>query len=276
MVWSDVAAGARYSSTSLLGDSGAYGSRAYRWGTGASGSSCSGKPVTRTGGTPRHDRWRSDDDGTNARSGSEVCYPEVMVGPIRGRHLLLDAARLTPLASEVIGDGTSLETTEDIRATIKRLIAGLDPIRTGSDVWCTIRMAAEECGDTYLVEMCRWREVEARCGYVGAHLSLLAATEGGRTKPVFTGYRSSWDVGNRLRGELVLNDGPLTLEECESVQPGGSARIRIHPLDIPSWRLVRSGQVIHLHEGSRRYGSATVTELCLMDEAAHSVRDYDP
>ncbi len=66
--------------------------------------------------------------------------------------------------------------------------------------------------------------------YIWIGLRLLATDEGDRKSPVWSDYRSSWDIGNTYNGEWTLNDAPLVLEDVESIAPGEEATARIHPI----------------------------------------------
>lgn len=101
-------------------------------------------------------------------------------------------------------------------------------------------------------------------------LSVLAPEDGGRRKPIFSEYRSCWDIGNLHEGETMYNDVPLVLEGgLESASPGDRATARIHPIAPEYWNELRPGTTIYAHEGSRRVATAVVLEV-VPPETPHS------
>src|SRR4051812_23728003 len=99
---------------------------------------------------------------------------------------------------------------------------------------------------------------EGEHGCIRARLRMLATTEGGRS--VFTGYRASWGVGRRTtRGSL--NDGPISIEGRETLNPGDEGIVRVHPALPEFWTGVAVGTPLAMQEGSRLVGVAEVIEL---------------
>lgn len=119
-----------------------------------------------------------------------------------------------------------------------------------------------ELGDK--AKRCRFRIYEAEHGFVEARLTLTATEDGGRTHPVFTDYRRDWNIGNRTEsGEMEINGAPITLEDAQSIPPGGTGLVRLHPLWREAWTDVRPGAGIAMHEGSRVVGNAVVLRVTL-------------
>ncbi len=107
-----------------------------------------------------------------------------------------------------------------------------------------------------------WATYERENGYVRIDLRVLAPEEGGRRKPIFSEYRSCWDIGNTYEGEPMFNDAPLVLEgEVESIAPGERGTARIHPIAPEYWSELEAGTTIYAHEGSRRVAVAEVLEV---------------
>lgn len=97
--------------------------------------------------------------------------------------------------------------------------------------------------------------------YYRADLTMRTTDEGGRHKPIASGFRSSWDIGQRTpEGEPTLNDAPLVLEDRESLAPGEQATIRLYPIFEEYWSEVRLGQTVALCEGRRVIGTAIITD----------------
>jgi translation elongation factor EF-Tu-like GTPase len=108
-------------------------------------------------------------------------------------------------------------------------------------------------------ERAHWERREREQGFVRIRVRLLATDEGGRQGPIFDGYRSSWNIGNRTdSGEWTVSDAPMLLEDSESLAPGESATARIHPLAPEFWTHVSAGLEIAMHEGARVVGRAEI------------------
>ena len=132
------------------------------------------------------------------------------------------------------------------------------------EFWEAMKCAYEnmELGDE--AKRCRFRIYEAKYGFVEARLTLTATEAGGRTHPVFTDYRPDWNIGNRTEnGDLEINGAPITLEDAQSIPPGGTGLVRLHPLWREAWTSVQPGAEIAMHEGSRVVGNAVVVRVTL-------------
>jgi len=92
-------------------------------------------------------------------------------------------------------------------------------------------------------------------------LRILAADEGGRSKPVFSGYRPDWDLGNTWLGEPTINGASVFLEDREELALGAEGPARIEPFASEFWGRVRPGSVIAMQEGKRVVGYATVLDI---------------
>src|SRR4051794_6297340 len=92
----------------------------------------------------------------------------------------------------------------------------------------------------------RWLDEEAVSGCVSARLRLLTTDEGARQSGIFTGYRSSWDIGNTHEGEPTINDAPLLIEGAEELALGTEAIVRLHPLAWEFWQSIHPGQRIEM------------------------------
>lgn len=117
-------------------------------------------------------------------------------------------------------------------------------------------------------KLCRFRIYEAEYGYIDARLTLRATEDGGRRTPIFTDYRPSWNIGNRAEDDTVeINDARVSLEDCQSLLPGHTGTVRLHPLLPDEWRRVREGDNLDMHEGARIVGRAVVLRVSLRGAA---------
>jgi hypothetical protein len=134
--------------------------------------------------------------------------------------------------------------------------------------WEALKYAYEdmELGDK--AKRCRFRIHEAEHGFVEARLTLTTTEDGGRAYPVFTDYRPDWSIGNRTEsGEMEINGAPITLEDAQSIAPGGTGLVRLHPVWRDAWMTVQPGAEIAMHEGSRVVGNAVVVRVTLRGRA---------
>lgn len=98
--------------------------------------------------------------------------------------------------------------------------------------------------------------------YLQADLYLLSLEEGGRRKPIFSGFRCNCWIGALTEnGERSYNDAAIYFERPALLTPGASTTVRIRPLRDESWAHVTTGSTIDLCEGPRRIGTAQVTEV---------------
>lgn len=97
--------------------------------------------------------------------------------------------------------------------------------------------------------------------FVRARLSLKGTEEGGRSRPIATGYRPSFWLGAIVNGERAYSDAAVYLEGIEQLEPGETAVVRLRPSLPDDWRDIEVGSEIELCEGRRVLGVATVVEL---------------
>jgi hypothetical protein len=91
-------------------------------------------------------------------------------------------------------------------------------------------------------------------------LKVLPASEGGREKPIASGYRASFDIGKTRRREIALDDALVHLGTGE-IAPGAEANATIEPLAPELWDHVVEGTAITMMEGLRVVAHATVLEV---------------
>ena len=98
---------------------------------------------------------------------------------------------------------------------------------------------------------------------IRAHVYLLKAEEGGRTRPVFSGYRPMCYFGLRTKdGTKAYNDGVISLENREMVLPGEYCDVRILPLHPEMLRdVLKLDLAFEVSEGSQVVGRGTVVEV---------------
>lgn len=95
-------------------------------------------------------------------------------------------------------------------------------------------------------------------------LQLTPTNLGGKQFPIRAGYSACWANGDvNSTGETVYHDAPIVLLDPEMIEPGGKGSAAIQPIspDAIGWEHVRVGDVLTMVEGSREYGSATVTSI---------------
>lgn len=97
-------------------------------------------------------------------------------------------------------------------------------------------------------------------GYWRVRLRLRTASDGGRPYPIVSGWRASWDFGERTDdGVTVVHDAPLLIEGSEFLDPGEEAPVRLHPLAPHLWPVLSPGDELRLWE-AREIGDAVVIE----------------
>ena len=118
-------------------------------------------------------------------------------------------------------------------------------------------------------ELCRLRIYEAKYGFVEARLTLTPKEAGGRSSPILNCFRPDWNIGSRTdSGEMVLNGARLTLEEADSLPPGATGLVRLHPFYPEAWSKLMPGTEIAMHEGARPIGKAIVLRVLLKKDRA--------
>ncbi|MCP5068646.1 MAG: hypothetical protein GY946_18950 [bacterium] len=97
-------------------------------------------------------------------------------------------------------------------------------------------------------------------GYFQIRLRVIPTEEGGRSRPIPTGFRTAWDIGNAHAGRRGFNDARLVWENgAEFIELGTTAVARIYPLVEHYWQQVETGMRIYAYEGSRCIAEAVVT-----------------
>jgi translation elongation factor EF-Tu-like GTPase len=89
-----------------------------------------------------------------------------------------------------------------------------------------------------------------------AEFRLLAALEGGRNRPIHSGYRGACNLGlpDTFNDVLLLFSQPIS--------PGGTGQVQVRLArpELQSRRLY-SGLLFSMWEGSRKIGTGTITEI---------------
>ncbi|MGY0065841.1 hypothetical protein ACWZEH_03145 [Streptomyces sp. QTS137] len=187
-----------------------------------------------------------------------------------------DAFTLLRQAVDLLPEDAAAEngrTVRDVREDIGRqewemvlavLIEIGDVQRAALGFWELLAEAARQMMLDRSRRWCEWRAWEAQHGAVRATLSLVGAEEGQR-RTAFTGdgrLRPMWDIGNRTAdGEQDLNIARLWVEFAEELGPGGTADVRLAPLQPEQWKHLKCGDVITMHEARPVAGTATVIEV---------------
>jgi hypothetical protein len=100
--------------------------------------------------------------------------------------------------------------------------------------------------------------------FIRANLRMKPTTEGGRSRPIASGYRCNCWFGARTdTGERSYNDAVIHLESTETLEPGSSAAVLLQPTFPDLWGEIEPGFVIDVCEGSRVVGEVTVIELSI-------------
>lgn len=95
---------------------------------------------------------------------------------------------------------------------------------------------------------------------VRARLRLVPAQDGGRTRPIATGYRPNWGFGERDGDVPQFWMGQVYLTDREWLQPGDEADVRVCVVG-ERWQRARVGDVIDVCEGPRLVGRATLIAI---------------
>jgi hypothetical protein len=91
---------------------------------------------------------------------------------------------------------------------------------------------------------------------------LRPPSEGGRRRPVPSGYRCNFRLGPpSADGRQAYVDGVLYFDDAAEVAPGSSAIGRVAPALPSSWAGVAVGSSIELCEGPNTVGTAEVLGL---------------
>ncbi len=109
---------------------------------------------------------------------------------------------------------------------------------------------------------------------IRAHIHFLSTEEGGRSNPIFSGYRPPLNFGSRgPSGEPMLNDGIVLLDDRDRVLPGEECDVRIwllHPEMVTVD--IEPGLQFAVTEGPRKLvGRGVVTELLSVEPDIGSV-----
>jgi len=97
--------------------------------------------------------------------------------------------------------------------------------------------------------------------YIEARVTLLPTDAGGRKRPITSGYRCGFLIGNPFGNREQQNDAAVYLADSVELTPGAEAIARIRPAVPASWAAVEVGATLRMCEGPRTIGSATVTAV---------------
>ncbi|MCC3771594.1 hypothetical protein [Streptomyces sp. UNOC14_S4] len=189
----------------------------------------------------------------------------------------MDVPRLLEAASLLVPEATATEddlTVHDVwdhlvRDEWETALNVLEELRGRPEppttFWEALADAAERLRMPRSAAWCHWRRLELRDGVIRADLTLRSAAESRRKTPIFSGthaFRPMWNIGHRSpAGGMAVNIASLWFEERLFLEPGGRARVRLHPLDPAQWTHVVPGQRIDMHEGMPVSGTAVVLEV---------------
>lgn len=98
--------------------------------------------------------------------------------------------------------------------------------------------------------------------YLRVVFRMLRTEEGGRRKPVFSGYRPAFQIGRvGPLGQPEHNGAQLTFEPDTTVYPGDVAEGHLTPHFPAFWSEVSVGDSIGVFEGSKQVGAVEVVEI---------------
>ena len=97
--------------------------------------------------------------------------------------------------------------------------------------------------------------------FIEARVSLQPTAAGGRKRPIASGYRCGFLIGNPFGDREEQNDAAIYLVDTEVLLPGSEAMARIRPAVPAAWVSISVGASLTMCEGPRTVGSAMVTAV---------------
>ena len=97
--------------------------------------------------------------------------------------------------------------------------------------------------------------------YIEARVALRSTESGGRKRPIASGYRCGFLIGNPFDGGEQQNDAAIYLVDIDELAPGSEAKARLRPAVPGAWTSISVGAALLMCEGPRTIGSATVTAV---------------
>jgi hypothetical protein len=135
----------------------------------------------------------------------------------------------------------------------------------GEEFWAAMSDAYKEMGVGSRKLRCGLWGYGARVGFFEASLELTTTQSGGRRTPVLGTseyrYMCVCDVGNRQDGETIWNDAAVILKEQQALAPGETGVVRLYAVHPEAWERLLAGDVISLHEGKSKVGSAKILRV---------------
>lgn len=94
-----------------------------------------------------------------------------------------------------------------------------------------------------------------------ADITLTPRVKGGRRHPISTGYRATWDNGDRTtEGDVAFHDG-VVMMSADTLAPGQSAVVEIYAVNPGFWAHVVVGSRLRAFEGRQEVAIAEVREV---------------
>jgi hypothetical protein len=87
-------------------------------------------------------------------------------------------------------------------------------------------------------------EVIPEEAYIEARVTLIPADAGGRKRPIASGYRCGFLIGNPYGDREQQNDAAVCLVDAAELAPGEAALARIRPAVPASWTSVNVGATL--------------------------------
>jgi len=92
-----------------------------------------------------------------------------------------------------------------------------------------------------------------------ANITLLDSVEGGRKKPVYTGYRPSFIFKSSQH-----YSGEITLLGKKLLNPGETTRVEIKLLPTSSLKRLKPMEAFTISEGTKKIGDGIINEVSSM------------
>jgi hypothetical protein len=87
----------------------------------------------------------------------------------------------------------------------------------------------------------------------------VAPEEGGPTRPIPSGYRPNWQLGEqRPPGSAEFHGAQIVALSTDPLPPGGESDAEIEPLFPESWPNAPDGTEIGAYEGFKRIATGVV------------------
>ncbi|MBL1076665.1 hypothetical protein JK358_19895 [Nocardia sp. 2] len=179
--------------------------------------------------------------------------------------ILVAACDLLPREASATGG-----TTADVRAYLDHdewevalellaELAGTHPMPVA--FWELLLTAARQLRLGRAAAWCRWRAAESHTGILRCELALVPNARRSPIPGAGT-LRPFWDVGSHDPNHArALRIAALWVEDVPELAPGGTATVRLLPLEPSGWSHLVVGDTIAMHEARPVAGTAVILEM---------------